>query len=206
MIPIKNASSDMNSAERPMKQTTRLSALAMGLRLITTAAPKTSITKAKSQKRMGDIYRFRILNFGLAALDVSLKSARGDDVFRHRIEDWATPDRFAKRFAEMAQARVAYFRRGFRDVMFSSAQKLGGTFHPELAQKLRDGEADFFRKNPAQIKRAAPDFTPEHLERGRLGEIAREQFLRARDPVAGDPLLPHAKELGIFRREKKMRH
>src|SRR5205823_2889104 len=63
MMPMKNASSDMNSAERPMKQTTRLSALAIGLRLITTAAPKTSITKVKSQKRMGDIYRFRISDF-----------------------------------------------------------------------------------------------------------------------------------------------
>src|SRR5205085_8515496 len=178
MMPMKKASSDMNNAERPMKQTTRLSALAIGLRLITTAAPKTSITKAKSQKRTGDIYRFRISDFGLAALDAKRNSARGDGVLRHRIKHRAAADRFAKRFAEMAQARVAYFRRGFRDVMFSSAQKLGGTFHPELAQKLRDGEADFFRKNPAQIKRAAPDFTPEHLERGRLGEIAREQFLR----------------------------
>src|SRR5438034_943890 len=51
MIPIKNASRVMNKAESPRKQTTRLSALAIGLRLITTSAPKTSITMAKSQKR-----------------------------------------------------------------------------------------------------------------------------------------------------------
>jgi hypothetical protein len=51
MIPIKNASRDINKAERPRKQTTKLSALAIGLRLMTTAAPKTSITIAKSQKR-----------------------------------------------------------------------------------------------------------------------------------------------------------
>src|SRR5437667_8803283 len=51
MIPMKNASRDMNKAESPRKQTTRLSALAIGLRLITTSAPKTSITMAKSQKR-----------------------------------------------------------------------------------------------------------------------------------------------------------
>ena len=40
-MPMKNASSDMKSAARPEKETTRLSALAIGLRLITTAAPKT---------------------------------------------------------------------------------------------------------------------------------------------------------------------
>src|SRR5437879_9489023 len=51
MIPIKNASRDINKAESPRKQTTRLSALAIGLRLMTTSAPKTSITMAKSQKR-----------------------------------------------------------------------------------------------------------------------------------------------------------
>jgi hypothetical protein len=51
MIPIKNASRDINKAESPRKQTTKLSALAIGLRLMTTAAPKTSITIAKSQKR-----------------------------------------------------------------------------------------------------------------------------------------------------------
>src|SRR5437763_5418868 len=51
MIPIKNASRDINKAESPRKQMTRLSALAMGLRLMTTSAPKTSITMAKSQKR-----------------------------------------------------------------------------------------------------------------------------------------------------------
>src|SRR5438270_14032313 len=51
MIPMKNASRDMNKAESPRKQTTRLSALAIGLRLMTTSAPKTSITMAKTQKR-----------------------------------------------------------------------------------------------------------------------------------------------------------
>src|SRR5438105_5799863 len=124
MMPMKNASSDMNSAERPMKQTTRLSALAIGLRLITTAAPKTSIKKAKSQKRMGDIYRFRILDFGLAALSAN-ESAWGNNVFRHRIKHGAATDRFAKCFAEMAQTCVAHFGRGFGDVVFSVTQKLG---------------------------------------------------------------------------------
>src|SRR4051812_26756988 len=53
MIPMKNASSDMKSADSPIKQITRLSALAIGLRLRMTAAPKASIRKAKNQKRNG---------------------------------------------------------------------------------------------------------------------------------------------------------
>src|SRR5207245_3968336 len=50
----------MNSAARPRNETTRLSALATGLRLRTTAAPKTSINDAKSQKRNGGM-----INYGL---------------------------------------------------------------------------------------------------------------------------------------------
>src|SRR6266571_3646357 len=55
MIPTKKASSDMKRAANPRKETTRLSALATGLRLTTTAAPKISISNAKIQNRMGDI-------------------------------------------------------------------------------------------------------------------------------------------------------
>src|SRR6266513_1789506 len=51
MIPTKYASSDMKSAASARNETTRLSALATGLRLMTTAAPNTSIIKAKTQKR-----------------------------------------------------------------------------------------------------------------------------------------------------------
>src|SRR4026208_1706777 len=65
MIPIKNASRDMKRAESPMKERTRLRALAIGLRLITTAAPKPSMTRAKSQKRRRGISKFRILDWGL---------------------------------------------------------------------------------------------------------------------------------------------
>ena len=60
MMPTKKASSDMKSAARPRKETTRLSALAMGLRLITTAAPKTSMSNAKIQKRKGGIIKLEI--------------------------------------------------------------------------------------------------------------------------------------------------
>jgi hypothetical protein len=45
----------MKSAAKPMKQTTKLSALATGLRLMTTAAPKMSMSAEKSQKKNGDI-------------------------------------------------------------------------------------------------------------------------------------------------------
>ena len=45
----------MKSAASAKNETTRLSALATGLRLMTTAAPNTSINEAKIQKRNGDI-------------------------------------------------------------------------------------------------------------------------------------------------------
>ena len=45
----------MNSAANAKNETTRLSALATGLRLMMTAAPKTSIIKAKTQNKNGDI-------------------------------------------------------------------------------------------------------------------------------------------------------
>src|SRR5438552_9398838 len=69
-MPMKNASSDMNSAERPMKQTTRLRALAIGLRLITTAAPKPNMTSAKIQNKKAGITRLRI---GFSLLFVPLQ-------------------------------------------------------------------------------------------------------------------------------------
>src|SRR5439155_17974093 len=45
----------MNSAESPRNETTKLRALATGLRLMTTAAPKISVISAKNQNRNGDI-------------------------------------------------------------------------------------------------------------------------------------------------------
>src|SRR5450432_484520 len=55
MMPMKNAPSDMKSAASPRKETARLRALATGLRLIMTAAPKTSISAEAVQKKKGDI-------------------------------------------------------------------------------------------------------------------------------------------------------
>jgi hypothetical protein len=59
----------MNSADNPRNETTRLSALATGLRFSTTAAPKTTVTTAKIQNRNGDIsfnfeFRMSIFEFG----------------------------------------------------------------------------------------------------------------------------------------------
>ena len=48
-----------------MKERTRLRALAIGLRLITTAAPKPSMTRAKSQKRRRGITELQIADCGL---------------------------------------------------------------------------------------------------------------------------------------------
>src|SRR6266496_3308047 len=57
MIPTKKASSDMKRAANPRNETTRLSALATGLRLTTTAAPKTSVSNAKVQNKNPDIFQ-----------------------------------------------------------------------------------------------------------------------------------------------------
>src|ERR1700730_10302079 len=57
MIPMKKALSKMKSAANARKETTRLSALATGLRLKMTAAPKINISKAKIQKRNRDIFQ-----------------------------------------------------------------------------------------------------------------------------------------------------
>ncbi len=57
----------MKSAARPRKETTRLSALATGLRLATTATPKTSINSAKAQNKSGDI-----IDCGLRIADCGL--------------------------------------------------------------------------------------------------------------------------------------
>src|ERR1043166_1677823 len=56
-MPTKNASSDMNSADKPRNETTRLSALATGFRLSTTAAPKITVSTAKIQNRKWDIFQ-----------------------------------------------------------------------------------------------------------------------------------------------------
>src|SRR5262249_55774279 len=72
-MPTKNASSDMNSADNPRNETTRLNALATGFRLRMTAAPKVTVSTAKIQNRKGDIsynfdFRFSISDFGQSFL------------------------------------------------------------------------------------------------------------------------------------------
>src|SRR4051812_16002900 len=92
MIPMKKASSDMNKAARAMKQMTRLNALAIGLRLSTTAAPKTRSSKAKIQKRKGEIIEYvtlRTLSFR------AKRSAVEESPYRktRRFLDFARNDR-----------------------------------------------------------------------------------------------------------------
>src|SRR5205823_8626172 len=57
MMPMKKAFSDMKRTASASNETTRLSALATGLRLMTTPAPKISINEAKIQKRNDDIFQ-----------------------------------------------------------------------------------------------------------------------------------------------------
>src|SRR5207253_11445010 len=57
----------MKSPARPRKETSRLNALATGLRLMTTATPKTSMSSEKVQKKNADFSQFdfelRISNY-----------------------------------------------------------------------------------------------------------------------------------------------
>jgi hypothetical protein len=46
----------MKSVDNPRNETTRLSALATGFRLMTTATPKITVSSAKIQNKHGDIF------------------------------------------------------------------------------------------------------------------------------------------------------
>src|SRR6267143_58165 len=80
---MKYAFSDMKSAARPRNETTRLRALATGLRLMITAAPKISVISAKSQKRNGDI-----IDCGLRITDCGKKSDPNIDDSHLEFGDW----------------------------------------------------------------------------------------------------------------------
>src|SRR5207302_4500776 len=68
---MKNAFSDTNRTDNPRNETTRLRALAIGFRLIMTAAPKPIMTRAKIQKR-----KEGITDYGFPILDWRLNSSR----------------------------------------------------------------------------------------------------------------------------------
>jgi len=69
------------------------------------------------------------------------RPARRQGTCRSRDRAWATADRPAERFAEVAEAGIAHFEGRFGDVEFSRLQQLGRPLHPHLAQVLRDGHA-----------------------------------------------------------------
>src|SRR5713101_7751370 len=121
------------------------------------------------------------------------QSAIQNDVLRRRIKHWATADGFAKCLAEMAEARITDFCRGFSYVVASRAQQFGRAFHSQIAQVLRNSEADFARENPAEIKGAAADFLTKCFERGRVRQIARQQFSGPLDAFTRNAFLAHAK-------------
>src|SRR5262245_5440454 len=106
----------------------------------------------------------------------------------------------------MTQARVTHFCRSFSDVVASGAQQLRRAFHSYVAKILWNGETDFARKNPAQIKRAAAHFLSQHFQRRRVREIALQNLPHTFDSLARQAFLTHAEKFGVFWREKKLRH
>src|SRR4051794_9296113 len=79
MTPMKYALSDMKRAANPRKETTRLSALATGLRLMTTAAPKTSMSSANIQNNQAGIIGISDFGFRLWERLSFLRVPFGDD-------------------------------------------------------------------------------------------------------------------------------
>ena len=106
----------------------------------------------------------------------------------------------------MTQARIAHFCRGFGDVVTAGAQQLGRPFHANISQVLRDCVTDFARENSAQVKWAAAHLLPQHFQRRRVRQIARENLLHPVHSLARQALLAHAEKFGILRRKEKLRH
>ena len=106
----------------------------------------------------------------------------------------------------MTEARVSHFGRRLGHIVAAGAQQLCRVLHPQIAQILRNRKTDFARKDSAQVKRTAADLLSQHFQCRRVGQIAPQNLLNTFDALAGHAFLPHAKKLGIFRREKKMRH
>src|SRR5215813_12193897 len=75
----------MKSVASARNETTRLSALATGLRLMITAAPKTSINKAEVQKRNADI--FQATDEHRSNTDVKLESEKSVIIY---VDLWIT--------------------------------------------------------------------------------------------------------------------
>src|SRR5215472_2349853 len=122
MIPTKNASSDMNSADNPRNETTRLSALATGFRLRTTAAPKNTVSTAKIQNRNGDIrliskFRRSDFRFGQSLLVVpfhycAVHYSAVRSVILNEVKDLSSPtgaDAYFVRSLAFARDDCAYF-------------------------------------------------------------------------------------------------
>src|SRR6266404_3997246 len=135
-----------------------------------------------------------------------IASAIENDVLRRRIKHRATADGFAKCLAEMAEARITDFRRGFRYIVASRAQQFGRAFHSQIAQVLGNSEADFARENPAKIKGTATDFLTKCFKRGRVRQIARQQFFGPLDAFARNAFLAHAEKFRVLRGKEKMGH
>ncbi len=97
----------------------------------------------------------------------------------------------------MAERGIAHFGGGLGDVVAAFEEQLGGSFHANLAEVLRDGHADFLGEKTAEIEGAATDLRAEGFDVGRLGEVAAEDGGGALDALAGDPLLALTEELGL---------
>src|ERR1700739_912061 len=106
----------------------------------------------------------------------------------------------------MTETGITEFGRGLGDVVATCTEQFSGALHSQFSEILGNGQADFARKHPAQVKRTATDFLAKGFQRQRIGEVAGKKFLRALDPLTRHPLLPHTEKFRILWLEEEMRH
>ena len=83
----------------------------------------------------------------------------------HRKQAGAAAVRLAEGEAEVAEAGVADFERGFGHVVFAGAEQFRRAVHAKALQVLRDRRAGLLQEGAAQVKCAAAPAWPEGCSR-----------------------------------------
>ncbi len=103
----------------------------------------------------------------------------------------------------MAERGVADFHSGLGDVVLAAEEQLGGAFHANLTQVLRDSHAHFLGEEATEIKGTAADLAAKGLDVRRVSEMAAEDRGGTFDALAGDPFLAMAEEFLLRSRLEK---
>ena len=124
----------------------------------------------------------------------------------HRKQAGAAAVRLAEGEAEVAEAGVADFERGFGHVVFAGAEQFRRAIHAEALQVLRDRRAGRLREGAAEVKRAAPDFLAELLQRRRIRKITAQDGDDAFGALLGEAMLACAEKFRVAGLKEQLRH